>query len=293
MLFSRSLQRKLLKLLSLFSLVRAYNIIVLVLAQYLSARYILDTDRGWWSLLFDIKFFGIICASALTSAAGYIINNFYDAAKDQINRPRKFILEHLVSQQIKLVLYLLLNMIGLVFASIVSFNAVLFFLFYMFSIWFYSNTIKRLFWLSNLFAALLMIFPFWGITLYLKNFETVVFYHASYLFFLILARDIVKDLENLRGDWVQRYKTLPVVFDIRKTKVITSLVLLLCFFPNYYLIQEPLGLMQYYFLIGVPFLLFVLLFLWRAQDQKAYLWTHNLIKLWILIGVFSIALIYQ
>lgn len=293
MLFSRSLQRKLLKLLSLFSLVRAYNIIVLVLAQYLSARYILDTDRGWWSLLFDIKFFGIICASALTSAAGYIINNFYDAAKDQINRPRKFILEHLVSQQIKLVLYLLLNMIGLVFASIVSFNAVLFFLFYMFSIWFYSNTIKRLFWLSNLFAALLMIFPFWGITLYLKNFETVVFYHASYLFFLILARDIVKDLENLRGDWVQRYKTLPVVFDIRKTKVITSLVLLLCFFPNYYLIQEPLGLMQYYFLIGIPFLLFVLLFLWRAQDQKAYLWTHNLIKLWILIGVFSIALIYQ
>jgi len=168
-----------------------------------------------------------------------------------------------------------------------------FFFFYIFSIWLYSNTIKRLFWLSNLFSALLMILPFWGITLYLKNFETVVFYHASYLFFLILARDIIKDLENLRGDWVQRYKTLPVVFDVRKTKMMISLVVLLCFFPNYFLIQEPLGLMQYYFLIGVPFLAFVLFFLWLAQDQKAYLWTHNLIKLWILIGVFSIALIYQ
>ena len=293
MLFSRSLQQNLLKLLSLFSLVRAYNIIVLILAQYLTARYILDPKSGWWDLILDIKFFSIVCASAFTTAAGYIINNFYDAAKDQINRPRKFILEHLVSQQNQLILYLLLNMIGIVLASIVSFNAILFFLFYMFSIWLYSNTIKRLFWLSNLFSALLMIFPFWGITLYLKNFETVVFYHASYLFFLILARDIIKDLENLRGDWVQSYKTLPIVFDVRKTKIIISLAILLCFFPSYYLILETLGLMRYYFLIGIPFLAFVLLFLWRAQDQKAYLWTHNLIKLWILIGVFSIALIYQ
>lgn len=293
MLFSRSLQQNLLKLLSLFSLVRAYNIIVLILAQYLTARYILDPKSGWWDLILDIKFFSIVCASAFTTAAGYIINNFYDAAKDQINRPRKFILEHLVSQQNQLILYLLLNMIGIVLASIVSFNAILFFLFYMFSIWLYSNTIKRLFWLSNLFSALLMIFPFWGITLYLKNFETVVFYHASYLFFLILARDIIKDLENLRGDWVQSYKTLPIVFDVRKTKIIINLAILLCFFPSYYLILETLGLMRYYFLIGIPFLAFVLLFLWRAQDQKAYLWTHNLIKLWILIGVFSIALIYQ
>jgi NADH:ubiquinone oxidoreductase subunit 3 (subunit A) len=38
---------------------------------------------------------------------------------------------------------------------------------------------------------------------------------------------------------------------------------------------------------------FVLIFLWRAQTKKAYLWTHNFIKLWIFIGVLSIALIYR
>jgi len=293
MFFSRSLQRNLLKLLSLFSLVRGYNIMVLVLAQYLTARYILAPQIGWWDLIFDFNFFTIVMASALTSAAGYIINNFYDAAKDQINRPQKYVLEHLLSQQLQLVLYLSLNLFALIFASVISFRAVLFFLFYMIAIWLYSNTIKRLFWLSNLFSSLLMIFPFWGITLYLKNFETIVFYHAAYLFFLILARDIVKDLENLKGDWVQRYKTLPVVFDIKTTKVIVTLSVLLCLFPNYYLIHKPLGLMQYYFKTGIPFLSFVLVFLWRAKDQKMYLWIHNLIKLWILIGVLSIALIYQ
>ena len=97
MLLSNKQQRSLLKLVSLFSLVRGYNIIVLIIAQYLTARYILAPQLSWWTLLFDIKFFSIVIASALTTAAGYIINNFYDASKDQINRPKKYILEHLVS----------------------------------------------------------------------------------------------------------------------------------------------------------------------------------------------------
>ena len=59
MFFSRSLQRNLLKLLSLFSLVRGYNIMVLVLAQYLTARYILAPQIGWWDLIFDFNFFTI------------------------------------------------------------------------------------------------------------------------------------------------------------------------------------------------------------------------------------------
>src|SRR5210317_64230 len=121
MLFSRSLQRNLLKLLSLFSLVRGYNIVILVIAQYLTARYILSPKTGWWDLVFDLPFFCIVAASALTTAAGYIINNFYDAAKDQINRPKKYVLEHLLSQKVHLTMYLLLNTAALVSASVLSF----------------------------------------------------------------------------------------------------------------------------------------------------------------------------
>lgn len=293
MAFSNDLNRPFLKLLSLFSLIRGYNIIVLVLAQYLTARYILSPQSSWWNLIIDYNFFSIILASALTTSAGYIINNFYDSAKDQINRPRKYILEHLVSQQHQMILYLFLNMIAFVFASVVSFRAVLFFIFYMIAIWLYSYRIKRLFWLSNLYSALLMILPFWAITLYLKNFDTLIFYHATFLFFLILGRDIIKDLENFRGDWVQRYKTLPIVYDNTVTKWIITLSLLLSLIPVYLLIQHPLGLMHYYFLLSFPYIFLVLLLLWLAKNQNMYLWLHNLIKLWVLIGVISISLIHQ
>jgi 4-hydroxybenzoate polyprenyltransferase len=286
-------QRGLLKILSLFSLVRGYNIFVLVLAQYLSARYILAPQIAWMDLVLNVKFFAIVSASALTTAAGYIINNFYDAAKDQINRPKKFILEHLISQQSQLIFYFLLNIAAFIIASVVSIKVVLFFLFYMVTIWLYSSTVKRLFWLSNVYSALLMILPFWAITLYFKNFDSVIFYHASYLFLLILARDLVKDLENFKGDWVQRYQTLPVVFNHRIAKSITSVAVLCTFIPTYLLIQQSLGSMHYFFWASIPFLSFVLIFLWRAQTEKAYLWTHNFIKLWIFIGVLSIALIYR
>ncbi len=288
-----SYQRRFLKLLSLFSMTRSYNILVLVVAQYLTARYILAPETTWFNLLFDLRFFCLVMASALITAAGYIINNFYDAAKDQINRPKKYVLEHLISQNAQLVFYLLLNLFAIVFASAFSFYAVLFFLGYMISIWMYSLIIKRLFWLSNLFSAFLMILPFWAITLYIKNFEPIVFYHASYLFFLLLARDIVKDLENFKGDWVLRYKTLPVVFDHNLTKAIVCMVLLICFIPIYFLMQHDLGIMHYYFLISIPILFAVSIFLLMAKDQKMYLWTHNVLKFWILIGVLSIALIYK
>lgn len=293
MSLSNSNQRSLLKILSLFSLVRGYNIIVLVLAQYLIARYILAPQIAWSVLFLDYKFFAIVSASALTTAGGYITNNFYDAAKDQINRPKKYILEHLISQQLQLVFYLLLNIAAIVIASFISIRVVLFFLFYMLTIWFYSNTVKRLLWLSNVFSALLMILPFWAITLYFKNFDSIIFYHAAYLFLLILARDIIKDLENFKGDWVQRYKTLPVVFDHITAKAIITLCLLLTFIPNYILIQQSLGSIHYFFWSSIPVLSFVLIILWRAQTEKAYLWLQNVIKLWILIGVLSIAQIFS
>lgn len=293
MSLSDSNKRGLLKMLSLFSLVRGYNIIVLILAQYLTARYILTPQTPWFELLLDVKFFAIVTASALTTAGGYIINNFYDAAKDQINRPKKYVLEHLISQKFQLVFYLILNMAAFIIASIISIRVVLFFVFYMLTIWFYSNTVKRLFWLSNVYSALLMILPFWAITLYFKNFDPVIFYHAAYLFFLILTRDIIKDLENFKGDWVQRYKTLPVVFDHKTTKAIITICIVFTFIPSYFIIQQPSGSIHNFYWASFPFLSFVLIFLWRAQTEKAYLWTHNFIKLWILIGVLSIALIFR
>jgi 4-hydroxybenzoate polyprenyltransferase len=70
------------KTLSLFSVVRGYNILVIILAQYLSAIFILAPEKRALTILLDFNLFLLVFASSLTIASGYIIiNNFMTAEK--------------------------------------------------------------------------------------------------------------------------------------------------------------------------------------------------------------------
>ena len=138
---------------------------------------------------------------------------------------------------------------------------------------------------------LLMIMPFLALSVYFKNFNYIIFCFASYLFFLIFSKDLIKDLESLKGDIVYSYKTIPAVYDSRITKIIFSFLILIIFIPVYYLIIEDLGLMSYYFILCIPFFLIVLLLLWLYNKDEIYLIIHNLLKAWILIGILSISLL--
>ena len=131
-MLSRKNKLLLSKLLSLFSVVRGYNILVITLAQYLASIYILAPNIPLREVILDLNLFLIVTASALTIASGYIINNFYDAEKDLINRPRKTMLDRLISQRTKLTAYFILNFASVIFASYVSFRAVAFFSVYIF-----------------------------------------------------------------------------------------------------------------------------------------------------------------
>ena len=146
---------------------------------------------------------------------------------------------------------------------------------------------------SNVFAAVLAITPFFAISLYFNNLSTWVLYHASFLFVIILIRDLVKDLQNFKGDWVRNYNTVAVVFGVKITKYILTFLMLLAAGTVFLLLseKEQLGKMFYYFVGTLPFLMGLMILLWRAQEQKAYLWLHNLLKLLILAGVGSIVLV--
>lgn len=113
----------LLKIVSLISVVRGYNIAIIVLAQYFASIFILAPEKRALELLLDWRLFVLVFASALVIASGYIINNFYDSEKDLINRPNKSMLDRLVSQKTKLQVYFVLNFLSTGLALIVSWRA--------------------------------------------------------------------------------------------------------------------------------------------------------------------------
>lgn len=282
----------LLKIVSLFSVVRGYYIPIIVLAQYLAAVFILAPKKRILSVIFDFNLFLIVLASTLTIASGYIINSFYDSKKDLINRPNKSKLDRLVSQKTKLNVYFTLNFVTAVIVFFVSYRAVLFFSGYIFLIWFYSHKIKKIVIFGNLMAALLAVLPFFAILLYYKNFYEVIFFHASFLYILLLIKEMVKDLENLQGDFANDYKTIPIVYSENTSKTVISTLSILSIIPVYILIEIfDVGYMDIYFYGCLITLIFFVLTLWKSSDKSDFLQLHNILKTLIVLGVFCIILI--
>ncbi|MFI2742188.1 geranylgeranylglycerol-phosphate geranylgeranyltransferase [Zhouia sp. PK063] len=291
-MLSKRKKLMLLKILSLFSVIRGYNILVIVIAQYLASIYIFAPQIPLHKVVFDGQLFALVISSALAIAGGYIINNFYDAEKDLINRPHKTMLDRVVSQQTKLVVYFVLNIVSVIIASYVSFRAVLFFSGYIFGLWLYSHRLKKLPLIGNIVSVSLAITPFFAVFVYYGNFKHVIFVHALFLMLIILIREFVKDLENLKGDLVQNYQTFPVRFGEAASKKVITVLTFLTLIPVYLLINYfEIGAMVYFF-YGCTVLLFLSLTgLWLAKTKLHYVILHNIIKLLIVTGVFSILLI--
>lgn len=291
-MLSRRQKHFLLKFFSLFSVVRGYNILVIILAQYLTAIYILAPYLPLKSVLLDLNLLMLVLASASAIAAGYIINNFYDSEKDLINRPGKTMLDRLVSQNIKLSAYFVLNFISVICASYVSFRAVLFFSIYIFGIWFYSHKLKKYLFIGNITAAILAVIPFFAVFIYYKNFDQVIFVHATFLFLLISMREVIKDLTNLKGDLVQNYQTIPVVYGEKVAKQMLTVLAILTLVPTVLLITKfKIGYMNFYFYGSILALIIFTIVLWKSNRKLHYVILHNLLKLIIVVGVFSIVLI--
>ena len=291
-MLSRKTKHLLLKIISMFSVVRGYNIPVIVLAQYLSAIFILAPEKRALEVILDKNLFLIVLLSALTIASGYIINNFYDSKKDLINRPNKSMLDRLVSQKTKLQVYFSINFIVFLLAFFVSIRAVLFFSTYIFLIWFYSHKLKKIVVIGNLTASLLAVLPFFAILLYFKNFYHVIFAHATFLYLLILIREMIKDLENIKGDIANDYQTIPVIFGENFSKKIITLLTISTIIPIYFLIEIfEVGYMDIYFYVSMIILIFFLQKLWKSETKSDYLKLHNILKFIVVSGVFCIVLI--
>ena len=276
----------------MFVVVRGFNLAMVVVAQYVTAIFIMAPNQSLSEVLLDRTLFALILASVAAIASGYIINNFYDSEKDSINRPHQVSVEKMVSQNTKLILYFILNISVIIAASYVSFRAVLFFSLYIFAIWFYSHKIKKRPVVGNLTSAILTITPFFAIFLYYKNFSSSIFVFGFYLFLVLSMRELIKDLQNLKGDLLQNYKTIPVVYGEKYAKLMIIVLVVCNVSVTIFLLKSyTLERMDYFFYTSISLLFVVLLLLPKAQSRQQYSRIHILLKLLVLLGVFSIVLL--
>ena len=263
----------------------------MITAQYLTSIFILSPNTDIIKIIFDPYLFLIILCSSIAIGSGYIINNFYDEEKDLINRPIKYNIDKAVKKNTKLKFYLFLNFVVIALAFVISYRAIIFFSLYIFFLWLYSHKLKRILFIGNLFYSILTVTPFFAILLYYKNIDLIIVAYALFLFFIILLKDITKDLKNLVGDFSLNYQTIPVVFGEKFTKAIITLITIvnIILVLNLYL-NFNRGLMEIFYFLSIITLFLFLIKLYKSSNIHDYLFLHNILRFIITLGIISIFL---
>ncbi len=150
-------------------------------------------------------------SAALIGGGGNAINDFYDLATDQINRPERPLPSGLVSPKSATRLWLGLTIIGVVLGSLISPVHALLGIGSAALLWAYSARLKRRGAWGNLTVALiLMLAIFYGGLVPASGKLGAVLVGAAFAFLTTLAREGAKDIEDMEGDALTGSRTLPL-----------------------------------------------------------------------------------
>lgn len=282
-----------LKILALLSQARWQNISVLAISQYLAVFFVLNDINDWKKVITDWVLHLIVFSGLLIVAGGYLINNFYDREKDLINRPNRTLFEAYLDKDLAVLLYLLLNALALLISLFISFRAFIFYLVFVLLLWMYSHKIKKKPMAGNLMASFLAIYPFFAVFIYYKLHNVYVALYTFLIWTLLYTRELIKDLESLKGDLMLGYKTLPVVIGQINSLKYLRLVLAVdgvifgLFYHHTHSFLPAAGT----YALSVVFVLAILLTttFFRTNYTLITLW-HNVFRILIIVGICFLAI---
>lgn len=272
---------------ALLRLTRFWNLVIIGMSQYFAAIFLIDKQ-----LISDWKLFVLASSTAIIAAAGYIINDYYDIKIDLINKPERVVIGKSIARRYALLFHTVLSVLGVLIGFFLSWKLGVIHFMSAFLLWWYSNSLKRQPFIGNFVVAWLT-----GISVVIVNVlydatNVLVIIYALFAFFMTLVREIIKDMEDLKGDNTFGCQTLPIRWGIRNTKLVVYLILaifsILVILVNAYYAQLP----QYYFsvFLFIPLGLFVFKLI-SADTKKDFYLLSQWCKVIMLLGVASMIFI--
>ncbi len=272
-----------------YHLIRFPNLLIIVLTEYLVRISIIGPKSQWVAHLLDIPFALLVFSTVLIASAGYIINDYYDIKIDLINKPEKVVVGHQLKRRTAMMGHFILNFIGISIGFALSTYVGIINFFSGFLLWLYSNQLKRLPFVGNFTISILTGASVWVVAVYFNQHDPLVYVFATFAFFTTLIREIVKDMEDLRGDRTYGCKTLPILWGYRKTKQFLYVVLI-GFIATVVAIvwQANIPILQGYFLLMLLPASFFVYRLYYADTQNSFRFLSNFLKGVMLSGVLII-----
>jgi geranylgeranylglycerol-phosphate geranylgeranyltransferase len=231
-------------------------------------------------------------SASLVAAAGNIINDYFDIQIDKIAHPERPLVIGLITKHQAIIFYYVLNILALIisyFISLVVFGIVLSSILLLL---FYSVSLKRFVLFGNYVIAWLtgMVFIFGGIVV--GNVSGAII-PAIFAFLINFIREIVKDIQDIKGDLSSGVITFPARYGVEKAfwviLILSVFLILLTLHPflfNYYNIEYFVIVM----LIVNPLLVYFLKSIFNNYSTENLKRMSLILKLNMLFGLIAIYL---
>ncbi len=268
-------------------LTRVWNLIIIALAQYFTAAFLIDPKT-----ILDPRLFILSLSTVAIAAAGYVINDYYDIKIDLINKPQRVVVGKSITRRYAILFHTLLSVAGVLLGLFLSWKIAAVNFASATVLWWYSNNLKRQPFIGNFVVAILTGVAIWLVDSLYKTGNLLIITYALFAFFMTLIREIIKDMEDLKGDHTFGCQTLPIVWGMRKTKYLIYAILAIfsvaVILLNSYYGKLPL---QYLALILFIPLIWLLVRLILADTKKDYAWLSGFCKIILLLGILSMAFV--
>lgn len=307
---------------SFFRLIRWPNLIIILASMVFMLWFIIKPGLGLTAGsqgLTITEFIFLTLAVIFTAVGGYIINDIKDVKSDMINKPGRNEVGLAFTAKQAYGIYLVFAIAGIVFGTVVSImlhktGFSLIFLLTAGLLWFYANAYQCQPLTGNLVVAFLSALSFALVFLYeLFAFQlakapviiqphalhlvlTIVLIYMSFAFLVSLIREVLKDIEDVKGDEQTGCHTYAVVYGTQNAKIVAVVVefigLLAAFWFQWYFYGKGFYLLVFYFsLIDILFGWIIVKTL-LAKEKSHFNTLSILTKVLMLGGILSMVLFY-
>ena len=299
--------------LSFLKLIRLPNLLIVALTQY-ALRYLIIIPslkiNAFSPILNSAQFSLLVLCTLIIAAAGYIINDYYDIEIDRINKNEQQILGNHFTESNATFFYRSMLIFGAAIAILLAYQLNLWKLIYIYPLacgllYLYARYLKKIAFIGNLivssftaFVVLIVFISEFPIISTLANEDQTYLLQLAYGFtiFSFLSnffRELIKDIEDMKGDQLFGAKTAPVIFGIPWTKTISSTVLIILFgYSLYFITLSSIEKYAYqYIWLGLIFclpIIFMIYKLLNAKQKNDYSLISKLSKAYMILGILAL-----
>lgn len=316
------------KFIAFLKLIRMENLVMMALTELMLRYFVLKKAISIHNISPEMSvglYNLVILSTVLIAAAGYIINDYFDVKTDLINHPDTVVVDRVIKRRWAIILHFVFTFTGLLLGTytalktgylrlaIFPFTAAIL-------LWFYSTHFKKQLLTGNitvsLLTASLAFVPFvfeMGVLnkmhpdlitnnmLSILSVFKILFIFSLFVFITSLAREIIKDMEDYKGDEATGGRTMPIVWGIRTSKFNVFFLLIITALLMLFVVYNTIKAQRVIFSLNNLYILFTLivplvmlaLYVLRANSSAHFKRASLFLKFIMLMGLcYSIVYYY-